>query len=71
MRVLTAPDVVSVVAIAMGRAVEIPRVIKGVFAAEGQVPSIPFFLRSTINVAFVAKSADGQSSSVNLPIEIR
>lgn len=70
-RILTSSDVVSVIVRAMGREIAVPRVIQGVFAAQDKIPHVPFFLRGrTYDVEFVAASADGQSTTITLPIDL-
>ena len=70
-RILTSNDVVSVILRAMGREIAVPRVIPGVFAAQDTIPHVPFFLRGRMyDVDFVAATADGQMTTITLPIEL-
>ena len=69
MRILTSPDVVSVVSRSKGHQGEVPRVGPGVFYAESTLPGVPFVARGMhLNLEFVATTADGKSTSVRVPV---
>jgi len=71
-RVLTSPDVTSVVAKAWGYQLAIPRVEQGKFAAQYQVPQAPAFVSGrTFDVDFVAAVADGRTSIVTLKLGLK
>jgi len=71
-RVMTSPDVTTVVARTMGRELGIPQGGPGYFSGQDQLPSaIPFFLLNrTYQIEFVASTADGRSTSYTLPIRL-
>ncbi len=69
MRILTSPDVVSVVTRSKGHEGVVPRVGSGVFYAESTLPGVPFVARGMhLNLEFVATNADGKSTSVRVPV---
>jgi hypothetical protein len=70
LRVVTTPEVQSVVASAMGRDIAIPQQSPGVFAAQSHIPDVPFFLLRTYAVEFRAAASDGQVATITLPIRL-
>jgi hypothetical protein len=69
MRVVTSPDVVSVVTRSKGHEGEVPRVGPGVFYAESSLPGVPFVARGMhLNLEFIATNADGKSTTVRVPV---
>jgi hypothetical protein len=70
LRVVTTPEVQSVVASAMGRDIAIPQQGPGVFAAQSHIPDVPFFLLRTYNVEFRAAAPDGQIATITLPLRL-
>lgn len=70
-RVLTTPPVATVTMRALGHDIALPKTADGLFSVDGQIPSVPFFLRGrTYNVDFVAAVPDGRTSSVTIPVTI-
>jgi len=68
-RVLTSPDVISVVAHTLGRELTIPRSDVGVFGMQANVPQVPAFLAGrTYDVDFIAAVADGRTVTVTLQL---
>jgi VCBS repeat-containing protein len=62
---------VIVVAHTLGQ-LALPQQGQGVFGAEDQLPSVPFFLHNrSFRVDFIATAPDGRSSSVTIPITLR
>ena len=72
MRVTTSPDVTTVIARTMGRAIGIPQGAPGYFAGQEQMPSgIPsFLLNRTYQIEVIASTADGRSTSFSLPLRL-
>jgi len=71
-RVLTSPDVSSVIARAWGYELAIPRVELGTFAAQYTVPQAPAFLSGrSFDVDFVAAVPDGRTSIVTLQLGLK
>jgi hypothetical protein len=70
-RVLTNPPVTTVTLRAFGREISVPKTGDGQFSLDGQLPSIPFFMRRTYDVDFIASVPDGRTAKVTLPITIR
>jgi len=71
-RVLASPVVTTVVAQTLGRSIPIPRYAVGEFRLDGDIPSLPFFLRGrTFDIDFIAASANGATSSIDLPFQLR
>ncbi|MGH7709228.1 MAG: hypothetical protein ACREM6_15125 [Vulcanimicrobiaceae bacterium] len=72
LRVLTTPEVTTVVLSALGRTIPLPQVAPGQFSAEEQVPQPPASWRNrTYRIAVVATMADGRHDSVEIPILLR
>lgn len=71
-RVMTSPDVTSVLARTFGRSIYIPQGAPGYFAGQEQLPSaIPsFLLNRTYDIEVVASTADGRSASYKLPLRL-
>lgn len=68
-RVITSPDVVSVVARAVGREISLPQEQSGEFGGSAHVPALPWFLRGRqYAVEFVAAAATGRSTTVTLQL---
>ncbi len=70
LRVLTSPEVTTVVASALGREIAIPQLSPGVFAAQSHIPAVPFFLLRTYAVEFRAVDQSGQIASITLQIRL-
>jgi hypothetical protein len=74
-RILTNPEVVSVVVRLFGHEEAIPRVAPGDFEAAGHIPPIPFFMSSFIrgdrDLQIVAAVADGRTATADVTIAIR
>ena len=71
-RVLASPVVTTVVAQTLGRSIPIPRYAVGEFRLDGDIPSLPFFLRGrTFDIDFIAASANGATTSIDLPFQLR
>ncbi len=73
-RVTTSTDVTAVVARTWGREIAIPRGAPGYFAGQEQLPGtsvIPsFLLNRTYPIDFVARAADGRSTTVTVPVRL-
>jgi hypothetical protein len=70
-RVETNPEVVKVVSRSNGRDGIVPLVSPGVFVANGRLPKIPFIAEGmSIDLDFIATSADGRKTTVTVPVEI-
>ena len=70
LRVVTSPEVQTVIASALGRDIAIPQLAPGVFAAQSHIPDVPFFLLRTYDVEFRAATGDGRIASVTLPFRL-
>jgi len=71
-RVLASPVVATVVAQTLGRSIPIPRYAVGEFRLDAEIPGLPFFLRArSFDIDFIAASADGATSSIELPFQLR
>jgi hypothetical protein len=71
-RVLTSPDVSTVIARTWGYELAIPRVEQGTFAAQYTVPQVPAFLSGrSFDVDFVASVPDGRNSIVTLQLGLK
>jgi hypothetical protein len=70
LRVVTSPEVQTVIASALGRDIAIPQLAPGVFAAQSHIPDVPFFLLRTYDVEFRAATVDGRIASVTLPFRL-
>lgn len=72
MRVLTSPNVVTVVSRSGGHAGGLAKVGDGEFVAAGKLPALPFFVGGvSFNLQFVASTQDGRSTSVTIPVKLR
>ena len=71
-RVLTSPDVVSVVARTIGREINLPQVQSGQFGGSAFVPALPWYLRNRqYSVEFVAAAPSGRTASVTLSVGLK
>ncbi len=70
LRVVTSPEVQTVIASALGRDIAIPQLSPGVFAAQSHIPDVPFFLLRTYDVEFRAATVDGRMASITLPFRL-
>lgn len=70
-RVETNPEVVKVVSRSNGRDGVVPLVSPGVFVADGRLPKIPFIAEGmSIDIEFIATTADGRKTIVGVPVQI-
>lgn len=70
-RVETNADVVKVVSRSNGRDGVVPFVSPGVFAASGRLPKIPFIAEGmSIDIQFIATTADGRKTTVGVPVQL-
>ncbi len=71
-RVMTSPDVVTLIARTMGREIGIPQMSPGVFAGQEQLPGgIPFFLLNrNYDIEFIASTGDGRTSTYTIPVRL-
>ena len=72
LRVTVSPDVVSVVANALGSDLTLPQAAPGVFGGQEQLPGwIPFwYLNRNYTVTFTARTADGRVATTSLPVRL-
>ncbi len=71
-RVVTNPEVVSVVASTLGRDIQIPQQAPGQFGFTSELPDVPaYLLNRTFDVDFVATSRDGRTTTVTLPLSLK
>jgi hypothetical protein len=70
-RVETTPEVVKVVNRNNGHDDVVPLVAPGVFVAFGRLPKLPFIAEGiTVDLQFVATTADGRKTSVSVPVRL-
>ncbi len=69
--VRTTPGVVSVVAIAAGVSVTVPRVGNGLFAGSTTIPTLPSFAHGSYAVTFVARDARGAKTQSAVGVRVR
>jgi len=70
-RVETSPEVVKVVNHNNGHDDVVPLVAPGVFVATGRLPKLPFIAEGmTVDLQFIATTADGRKTSVSVPVRL-
>ena len=69
-QILTSPAVKTVTAILLGHEFAVPQISSGVFAVNGQLPSVPFFILGTHPVDIVAADPDGKSVTTSVSLRL-
>lgn len=69
--VRTTPGVVSVVAVAGGLSLGVPRIAPGRFAGSTTVPALPAFIHGSYAVTFVARDARGVTTQAAVGVDVR
>jgi hypothetical protein len=67
----TTPGVVSVVAVAGGTSMPVPRVGPGLFEGSTTLPPLPPFAHGSYAVTFVARDAGGRSTQSAVGVSVR
>jgi len=70
-RITTTPDVISVIARALGREITIQQASPGVFSGGETIPRVPAFMRRAYEVEIVAANAAGKTARATVPIALR
>jgi len=70
-RITTTPDVVNVIARALGREINIQQASPGVFSGGEDIPRVPAFMRRNYEVEIVAANAEGKTARATVPVTLR
>lgn len=70
-RVTTTPDVVSVIARALGREITIQQASPGIFSGGETIPRVPAFMRRSYDVEIVAATAAGKTAKASVAVTLR
>ena len=70
-RITTTPDVVNVIARALGREITIQQASPGIFSGGEDIPRVPAFMRRSYEVEIVAANAAGKTARATVPVTLR
>jgi len=70
-RVTTTPDVVSVIARALGREITIQQASPGIFSGGETIPRVPAFMRRSYDIEIVAATAAGKTAKASVAVTLR
>jgi len=70
-RITTTPDVVNVIARALGREITIQQASPGIFSGGEDIPRVPAFMRRSYEIEIVAANAEGKTARATVPVTLR